>query len=167
MESDALRWTEVQLRQQILLLRSGGGNPSQADFASLGGGQNNVGALQGGKQSQSLGRCHLQILPSQEVLQGHPERIAQERHQDVRLHPPLQPMKHRPNRQLAFQSPKTPPALDSILQPARWKAVVLALRNRQWNGPEDQLDTRITLTPLSAQQPSAWLIYPAPQTRLR
>jgi len=96
-----------QLTEELLLFGTGCGDAAQADLTALGGGQNDVGALERGKQRQRLGRGEVRVLAPQQMLQRDPERIAQEGHQDVRLHARFELMKQRPDRQLALQSPKS------------------------------------------------------------
>lgn len=46
------------------------------------------------------------MAPPQQVFQGHPERVAEKRHQDVSLHPRFELMEQGPDRQLTLQRPE-------------------------------------------------------------
>ena len=54
MEFEGLGDFESELLQKGFLLGGGFGDAAQTDLTAIGGGQNDVGALQGGKQGERL-----------------------------------------------------------------------------------------------------------------
>ena len=111
---------DAELLEEGFLLSGRLGNASQTDLMTVGGGQDDVGAVQGGKQSERPHRRkRLSVIDSarrwlrhnrgsalQQMFQRDPESVAQERHQDVSLDARLQLVKQRPDRKLALQRPE-------------------------------------------------------------
>ena len=56
MKVEPFRQTDTELVKQIILFRRRFCDPAQAEFAPIGGGQDDVGTLQGGQQRQCLRR---------------------------------------------------------------------------------------------------------------
>src|SRR5438552_7942155 len=75
-------------------------------FRSVGGGQDDIRADQRAQQGQGFGRRKGRTVADQQVFQRDPQRVAEKRHQDVRLGTALQLVKDWPDRQLTLQSPK-------------------------------------------------------------
>ena len=70
-------------RQYRGLFGRGRGHTAQADLATIGGGQDDVGTLHGGQQGEQEGRRQRTLLSLQQVL--HPQRVAEKGHQDMRF----------------------------------------------------------------------------------
>src|SRR2546427_5551172 len=89
--------------EELFLLRAGFSDAAQAKLTAIGGGQNDVGTLERGEPCQGSGWREVRMISPQQMFQRHPQRIAQKRHQDVRLEAGLNLMKQRPDRELALQ----------------------------------------------------------------
>jgi hypothetical protein len=90
MELEVGRQADAKLLEQEFLLCSWRGDAAQADLATISGGKNDVGALQGGKQrDRPHGRHWLDIInaarrwlwghhwpPLQQVFERDPQRVA-------------------------------------------------------------------------------------------
>src|ERR1700746_3057747 len=100
---------EAELLQKGFLPTSGFGDATQTALMAVGGGQDDVGALQSRQQSKSLHDGQwLRVVDSayqclwndrgstfQQMLERDPQRIAQERDHDVSLHARLELMEIR------------------------------------------------------------------------
>ena len=105
-KAEAVRDGDAELVEELFLFGVGRGDAAQADFPTVGGGQNDVGADQGAEQGQRLARREGRAFPSQQVFQRDPQRIAEKGHQDVGFGAPLQLVEDGPDRQRALQRPK-------------------------------------------------------------
>src|SRR2546428_14144684 len=81
--------------EELFLLRAGFSDAAQAKLTAIGGGQNDVGTLERGEQCQGSGWREVRMISPQQMFQRHPQRIAQKRHQDVRLEAGLNLMKQK------------------------------------------------------------------------
>ena len=111
---------DAKLPEQGFLFRRWFGDAAQADLATVGGGKNDVGALESGKQGDcSHRRQRLSVVDSarrrlrnhygpalQQMFERDPQSIAQESHHQVSLHARLQLVEQRPNRKFALQCPE-------------------------------------------------------------
>src|SRR3954469_19655990 len=114
-EFEMLGETDTELQEERSLLGRGFGDAAQPDLVAIGGGKDDIGTLQRGKQSErphrrewlgGLDAAHRRRnncgLALQQIFQRDPERVAQKGHHHVSLDTRLPLMKQRPNRQLAF-----------------------------------------------------------------
>jgi hypothetical protein len=97
---------DLQLIEEPLLWWRGVGHPPEPDLSTVGRREDNVGALERREERQGLRRRQAGAAVAQQMFQRHPERVAEKRDQQMRLHPPLELMEHRTNRQVTFQRTK-------------------------------------------------------------
>lgn len=66
--------------KHCVLLGRGRGDPTEPNLAAIGHRQNDVYPLHCGQEGQRSGGRRLDVVPTQEVFQRHPERVAEKRH---------------------------------------------------------------------------------------
>src|SRR5664280_559398 len=119
-EFEAFGEADAALVKEGSLVGVGFGDTAETKLAAVGGGKDDVGALQGGKQGDRFHRRQWHVIidtaggffrnhrwPAfQQMLERHPECVAKKCHHDVGFDPRLQLMVQGTDGQLAFQSAK-------------------------------------------------------------
>ncbi len=117
MKFEPLGEAEPELLEERFLLGGRLGDAAQADLSSIGGGQDDVGAVQAREQGERLQRRQrLGVVDSaarwlrddrraalQQMLERDPQGIAEKGHHHVGLDARLQLMEQGPDGQLAFE----------------------------------------------------------------